>query len=230
MTPPEIIKKYTPYKIKYYYRTYTQSRRIKHEIKCNYLFIHINKTGGTSIENALKLPFRHATALELVDYFGEAEFKKRFTFAFVRNPWSRAVSEYNFRVKSNQNNMGINKIPFESWLEKIYIERDPYYLAGLMKRDKNNKSGTKYEPKMFQPQSSWICDGSGNLLVNFVGKFEYITTDFEQICQEIGVKVNLPHLNSTQSQSWKDYYKDTKSVDIISSAFAEDIERFGYEF
>jgi len=35
-----------------------------------FLFIHINKTGGSSIEQALKIPQEHATAAEKIAELG----------------------------------------------------------------------------------------------------------------------------------------------------------------
>ena len=60
----------------------------------NYIFIHINKTGGTSIERALGGKFQHKTAREKIAELGEAVWQAKFTFAFVRNPWDKMVSQY----------------------------------------------------------------------------------------------------------------------------------------
>ena len=55
-----------------------------------FIFIHINKTAGTSIGRAVGLPNKlHLTAREIIDRVGEEAWRKAYKFAFVRNPLSR---------------------------------------------------------------------------------------------------------------------------------------------
>jgi chondroitin 4-sulfotransferase 11 len=57
-----------------------------------FIFIHVPKTGGTSLRTALGMgpaPY-HITAQKLRQSFPDSATK--FSFAFVRNPWDRLVS------------------------------------------------------------------------------------------------------------------------------------------
>ena len=70
--------------------------------KHKFVFIHIPKTGGTSIEsifidnaNIKDVNGKH----DMVSDIGSVFLKKYFTFTFVRNPWDRMVSYYKFRIK-----------------------------------------------------------------------------------------------------------------------------------
>ena len=66
------------------------------------MFVHIQKTAGISIVSALsKHGGKGNFHQHILDMLAEAKPNKNyFKFAFVRNPWDRAVSRY-FYVKAN---------------------------------------------------------------------------------------------------------------------------------
>jgi len=182
--------------------------------RIDFVFVHINKTGGTSIEQALGLPLRHRTATELRAQLGERIWTQRFKFAFVRNPWSRVASQYFYRVKTHQTNLGTNPIPFQEWVARAYEERDPQF---------------RENERMFQPQVDWISDEAGNFLVDFIGRFEQLERDFTVVCSHLGRTASLPHAKKSFSRDHQDVY-DERTAQIIAEAFAPDIEAFGYDF
>ena len=124
-----------------------------------FVFIHINKTAGTSIKKALWIPFEHKTALEKIEELGRERWDQRLTFTAVRNPWDKVVSHYHYRVKTNQTELGTNTIPFPEWVKRTYGEQDPFYLD---------------QHKMFMPQVDWISDENGEILVDESVHFEYL--------------------------------------------------------
>jgi hypothetical protein len=176
-------------------------------------FVHINKTGGSSIEKALGLPFAHLTALELREVVGAERWERRFSFGFVRNPWDRVVSHYHYRVKTNQTGLGADPIPFGEWVIRAYGERDPVYYD---------------QPKMFQPQFLWLCDQSGREMVDFVGRFERLHEDFDEVCRRLRVEAELPHLKKSSHRPARDLYSPETRA-LIGQLFAEDVERYGYD-
>lgn len=180
------------------------------------LFVHINKTGGTSIEVALGLPFQHRTALELRDAMGARRWASRFSFAFVRNPWDKVASHYHFRLKTNQTGLADRCLGFAEWVRRAYGDHDP----------------TLYDQaKMFMPQTEWICDSEGRQIVTFVGRFESLERDFAHVCAQIGrAHVQLPHVKSSRTRD--DYRRayDDAARETVGRVFASDIARFGYTF
>src|SRR5687768_492427 len=138
----------------------TRASRLGSLLRARYLsdviFVHINKTGGTSIEQALGLRFQHKTALELRAELGRRNWERQFSFAFVRNPWDKVASHYRYRVKTNQTDLGTHTIPFDEWVRLAYGEQDAKYYD---------------QPKMFMPQVDWISDEQGEIMVDFVGRF-----------------------------------------------------------
>jgi chondroitin 4-sulfotransferase 11 len=181
-----------------------------------FIFIHINKTAGTSIGKAIGLPVKHhLTAREVITRIGKSKWDAAYTFTLVRNPWDKVVSHYEYRRKKNKTEIATRNISFSAWVKMTYGEqKDTFYY--------NN-------PRSFQPQVEWLKDNEGKISIDFVGKFESINEDFNQIKRVIGLDVDLPHLNASKRTSYQSYYDD-ETRDIVARWFHEDIEYFGYEF
>ena len=184
--------------------------------KGTFIFIHINKTAGTSIGNAIGLPIKHhQSAREVIARIGRDKWDKAYKFTLVRNPWDKVVSHYEYRRKRNKTDLATQDISFAEWVKKTYgPEKDPFYY--------NN-------PKAFQPQVEWLKDDEGNISIDFVGKFESINEDFEQIKKAIGLDAELPHLNASRRADYRSYYDD-ETREIVAQWFREDIEAFNYHF
>ncbi|MGK7889062.1 MAG: sulfotransferase family 2 domain-containing protein [Leptolyngbyaceae cyanobacterium] len=197
------------------YRLMRQAKRIPNRPFDGFIFIHINKTGGSSITKALNLVFEHKTALQKKNQVGLEDWYTSYTFAFVRNPWDKVVSHYHYRLQTNQTGLGINPIDFKDWVQLTYGEQDPQYYDN---------------PMMFMPQTSWITDRKGRLLVDYIGRFEHFNKDFDNICQKIGkIHVTLPHVKPSKRGHYREYYDDL-TMNTVGKWFSQDIENFGYTF
>lgn len=180
----------------------------------DFSFVHINKTGGSSVEKALGLPFQHRTALEMRALMGKERWQSRFSFAFVRNPWDKVASHYKYRVQTNQTGLRDNPIAFKDWVRLAYADRDPRYHD---------------EYKMFMPQTQWVVDEGGNVMVDMIGRFETLAQDFAKVCETLGRRAELPHLKKSTNKDYRQLY-DTATVDIVGRWFADDIRAFDYSF
>ena len=180
----------------------------------DFAFVHINKTGGSSVERALGLPIDHRTALEWRHDLGEREWRRRFTFSVVRNPWDRTVSHYHYRVQTNQTGLGDAPIGFGAWVRRVFADRDPRYLD---------------QPKMFMPQTDWLSDEDGELLVDRVCHFEHLAEEVAQVGDEIGRALHLPHVKASPRGPYRTYYDD-ETRRLIGAWFRDDIDRFDYSF
>lgn len=181
----------------------------------SYIFIHINKTAGTSIGRALGMPIKnHMMAKEVIAKIGQDKWDSAYKFSLVRNPWDKAVSLYEYRKKKNRTDIASLGIRFSDWVKVTYGEK---------------KDFSYYEVRGFQPQVDWLKDNDGKISIDFIGKFESINTDFDQIRKVIGEGTELPHLNASKRTGYRSYYDDETRA-IIAHWFREDIEVFGYEF
>ena len=199
-----------------------------------FCFVHVYKAAGQSVKLALRrqqlrhvpsplrttaaklveLPFAyalrpldaHATAHEIRQWLGPEEWERIFTFTFVRNPWDWQVSLYHFIQNNRLNHQRelVSSMSFDEYIRWRIVE------------DR-------------QLQSTFVVDKQGNQIVDFIGRFENLTDDFEFVCQRIGWDLELPHENVSEHAEYRSYYSDETAA-LVADHFAEDIARFGYSF
>jgi hypothetical protein len=195
-----------------------------------FVFIHIYKVAGTSVRSALRpyadvtfrritprrilyvmglasAPADHATARDVRAYWlNDDRFVRYFKFAFVRNPWDWQVSLYHY-ITSHKLHPQHRRLCALGSFEK--------YIMSL-----NEES--------VQTQRSFLVDESGELLVDYIGKFETIEADFNLVCEKLGVDTVLPQKNVTRRGDFVDYYCDRTSSKI-EHLFRDDIKMFDYQ-
>jgi hypothetical protein len=208
-----------------------------------FLFVHIAKTGGTSIRAALKpylwrdpwfvpmfflsrlshlsghqlcckLP-RHAKAICAYEMLPREFYDSLFKFVFVRNPWDLQVSSYH------------------------HLKRErPYFLEG--KNDFESFLRYKFDPnRPFQYhldiasalQSDYILNMQGQVIVDFIGRYETLEEDFALVCQTLKIPaLKLPEKRKAQARKdYRHYYNDDLA-ELVRVHYAEDISRFDYHF
>jgi len=220
----------------------------------NCLFVHIPKTAGKSIESfflsllglswdqrsSLLLKYNndlskgperlaHLTAQEYVElqYLSKTQFESAFSFSFVRNPWDRIVSEYRYR-------RGYLRCSFKDYLMHEFPE------PGMSDASRHVLS-----------QKEFIFDKEGNQLVDFIGRFENLQSDFEEVCRRVGIasdvlprvkeasgaRLTLPERlrqwlrlhKEPRHRHYSGYY-DAESRERVATMYAQDIQAFAYSF
>ena len=177
-----------------------------------YPFIHINKCGGTSVEQALGLPKIHDTAMMRRDRLGAEVWNRLATFSIVRHPYAKVSSHYRYRVKKNKTGLGDGRLDLNAWVLETYRDRNPAYY--------NN-------PLMFAPCLTWLTDEAGDIMVDHVARLETIDTDWPEIQRLIGVEAALPQVNKPPSARGEPLSPEAREA--IRRAFALDFEAFGYD-
>lgn len=201
-----------------------------------FIFIHIPRCAGTSLERALLplatgavtieelsaverkahwLPGGHGRQhAKLTAYAKETEPGQFFKFAIVRNPWARAVSQIEY-LQAKKKRQIFTSDDFRENL-RVYCEA----------------SHRIHGHDLGACQLDYLVDKSGQVAMDFIGRFESLEEDFKKICQKLGIKKPpaLPHIHaSSRAKPHQEYY-DKKTADWIRRRFAKDIEYFGYEF
>lgn len=206
---------------------------ISHRYRC--IFVHIPKTGGTSIEDVIwpgprsesdlwmgfVTPFRnkyqtgglqHLKASQIRAEVGDEVFRSYFKFAIVRNPWDRLVSQFSYLQ---------GRPDLQNYLGLAADAGFAQYLDAARRTDH----------VQLISQSEFLFDEDGNTSVDFVGHFETLAQDAATIFERIGLaSTELPHKNaSTREGDYRKYY-DEATRTIAASLYAQDIANFGYQF
>ena len=184
------------------------------------IFIHTPKAAGTSLALSIfgELP-DHYTADDYIAVFGRRTFDAYFKFSFVRNPWDRLYSAYNFLSKGG-------------WDDKDRVWASTH-LGGYTDFGDFVTRGLRQEAVLsfthFIPQHEFVCDRHGRLLVDYLGYFETIDNDYGEICRRIGVEAALAHTNRSTEFDYRRHYTETTRA-IVADVYQRDIDLFGYAF
>jgi len=130
-----------------------------------------------------------------------------FKFAFVRNPWDRLASRYDYLRKNPKHHRHQLICSMDGFEEYVDYE---------MRRG-----------KMFQ--YTQLTDASGRMIVDFVGYYEQLSDDFAKVCNRLGVQASLPHLNKSVDRDYRTYFTPELRTKV-ARYFSRDIEMFGYTF
>ena len=205
------------------------------------IFIHIPRTAGSTVENFLWKyeddlkrtsknlwmgfvtkynnefqtgGLQHLTTNHVTKIYPK-EMSEYFTFAFVRNPFTRIVSQYLYTLNHRadlQEYLGIDyNAPYEKYLEKI----------------------DKIDHVQWMPMHKFLLDESDNLKVKFVGRQENFKNDFLKVLKKINISYNDDFLIQNKSNNniiYKDFYKNRANIEFIEKKYKKDLEFFNYTF
>lgn len=172
---------------------------ISHERRV--LFVHVHRTGGTSIQKHLKetlfgaenLGLQHSSLIEAKRLIGP-EFASYFNFAFVRNPWDRLISWF-FLMRRHY--LDDAPPPELSGPESL-----PDYLQKCLDL---SQRGQRWPYQCPPPQMTLLEDEQGSVGVDVLGRFESFQQDLEAICGRLAITTTIPHLNPTIHEHYRSY-------------------------
>lgn len=189
--------------------------------KC--IFIHVPKVAGSSIERVIYQTDRwlvgHVKASDYVK-LDRAKFESYFSFGFVRNPYDRVVSAYHYLKNDSPDPLDIK------W-GKLNI-RDLEFKEFVLKLQDDEFRQNILRKNHFYFQNKYLCDENMNILVNFVGKFEQLNSDFKKILNILNRKDSLVHVNKSKHCDYKDYY-NYETYKIVREIYKNDFEIFDYD-
>ena len=83
----------------------------------------------------------------------------------------------------------------------------------------------------FRSQYDFIIDKKGKVLVDFLLHYESLAEDYATLSNNLNFNLpNLPHLNTSSSKPYYQFYEDRELINLVSKRYAKDIDNFGYSF
>jgi len=185
------------------------------------LFIHIPKTGGSTVRQLLIQAVPDAKVCEKYHndiHFAEAalgpSLADYYVFTFVRNPWERLVSWYSM----------MNQTPYGLPERRQAMLNVPF---GTVIRE---SIGRNPHPFFTKTQLDYLVGANGERLVENIFRFEQFENECRRLIDLIGLgRPRIPHVNGTEHPHYSTYY-DAETRQIVAERFADDIEEFGYTF
>ena len=206
-----------------------------------FIFVHIPKTGGTSMALALEARamaddiligdtpkairrrrrlagvsargrlWKHSRLSDIEGLVPRDAFAEMFVFTMVRNPWDRLVSYYH-------------------WLRAQSFDHPAVQLAkasgfeDFVMADETGRSLAANPVDRYLTDSAGVCHAGG-----FV-RLEHLAEDLDPVCKRLGFRIELDRVNrSDRPRDWRPLYTD-RMAERVAMLCAPDIARFGYRF
>lgn len=207
----------------------------------NLIFVHIPKTGGTSLALALEgramkddiligdTPkarkrrkrlkgvtargrlWKHATLADIEGLVSAEFIANAFTVTLVRNPWDRLVSYYHWLIDQSFDH------------EAVTLAR-AHDFSGFI-----NAAHTKASMRA-HPYTRYMTTSEGDERASLYIRLEHFEADAALLWGHLGFELDLPHLNeSAREKDYRRYYSDTDAA-LVADICGPDIARFGYAF
>jgi len=218
--------------------------------KYNFIYLHTPRTGGASVQSALKQidlgcfhtfdsihsGVEHRSSERAKEFLGDRIWNNSFKFCFVRNPyswflsgihsslsWSYPNLEYSILV----NNGKQIAVPVDGIVKKTHVVlRESLFQFYWQQQNR----GVVRDDNFYDyhiGQDVWASDE-----MDFIGRFESLQSDFNYVCDEIGLeRTILPHLNKDKYaiRSMIDLKYSESAKKLVGMLYEEDIVKFGYK-
>lgn len=206
-----------------------------------YIFVHIPKTGGTSLALALEARamkddimlgdtpkarkrrrrlvdvetrgrlWKHSTLADAEGLITSQDMDQCFVFTMVRNPWDRMVSYYH-------------------WLRMQSFDHPAVRLAKEVSFAGFLSDPLTQAAQRAAPAAHYVRDAEGRDRSDLMIRLEHFEQDARPLMEHLGFELQLPHANPSDGRGHYRSHYDATTRDIVAEICAEDIGRFGYAF
>ncbi|MFP7672636.1 sulfotransferase family 2 domain-containing protein [Marivita sp. S0852] len=206
-----------------------------------FVFVHIPKTGGTSMALALESRahrddiligdtpkaqkrkgrlksltakgwlWKHSTLADMDGVLPPRTLSAMFVFTLVRNPWDRMVSYYH-------------------WLRDQRFDHPAVTLARSVSFDAFVLHDQTRDALSATPYSSYMRPADGTDLLCHYIRLEHLAADIAPLEAHLGFSLQIPHVNrSNRPADYRRAYTDETRT-AVENICAQDIAQFHYQF
>lgn len=196
-----------------------------------FIFLHIPKTAGTSIEEALyefhDFEYSDDVHIELMNYYDELprkEFESFYKFTVIRNPFNLLYSTWAYYVRNDN-----IPIEFNEWIKWRYHGS----FSDMKDRVESGHEGNLRSGYFINryPQTLWCVNREGDFIVNHFISFCELEKGFKEVVNHLNLgDIYLTHTNRNNKDTGIRYmsFYNEESIDIVKEVFKIDFEIFGY--
>lgn len=207
---------------------------VSHERRA--LFVHVQKTGGVTIEKLLLaelpgaekwsgLPGRRHARLGAA-LRERPDVASYWTFGFARNPWARMWSWYSMIQQR-----GESAAAGDAWVAQR-TERNRFW-SGVLSEIPDFEAfvmrGPELFPRLRVPQVRYLHTPERR--ADFVGRTESLDDDLRRVCEHLAITAppTVPRRNAGPGGDFRAQYTPAMR-DRVARLHARDVEELGYTF
>lgn len=210
-----------------------------------FIFVHINKAGGTSITSVVGKFEEWSLAKRMYRGIERRYLSRKFKsftccgLHFFGNHASALVvrEALGYELYDRYYKFAVVRNPWDREVSRYFYARNTptHHLHKLANQlefaefiKQRGKRANKRNVSSYQFKK--VSDGEGNLIVDAIVHIENLGEEIAPVFERIGIDQRmLPQLNRSSHRAYQDYY-DEESIEIVRHMASEDIERFGYRF
>lgn len=187
------------------------------------IFIHIPKTAGQAVAESLfgTSSLSHATARRFQRARPEL-FRASLKFTFVRHPVGRFLSAFSFLK-------GGGMTELDAYWSHAFLRDCPDVHQFIERLQESRFRREVMGYLHFIPQWKFVADRQGKCIVDFTGRYENLSADFEYIRSKIGIGSPLKEVNVSDRAIKKAQVLEPDERRFVTDLYKADMDFFGYE-
>jgi hypothetical protein len=163
------------------------------------------------------------------EIINDEKYKEYFKFTFVRNPYTRIISAWNYSIYFSKN------LYNECFKDSKEISIDNYEFDEFIREGINTCSDYSYFHS-FITQTDHLMNSENKIELDFIGKYENLKEDFITVLKRLNInefyhngnEYDTP-LNYSIKTKPNSYYLTKENIEIINKYFKHDFINFDYK-